>query len=138
MAPHHVLPRRHNAQRPFQEAHVPVGLGTRGDLVGTEGPVVPDGVDLGQGTEHGQGAEDRQEQAGGLRRELREHRLPHDVAVRPARQVPLGVLEVDDQEEMDGHQRHQRAGHEQHVHDVQAGDQRRPPGNGPRQMKELR
>ncbi len=118
----HVLPGRHQAQRALEEADVPVGLGVGGDLVGAVGPVGPYGVDLGEGAEEAQRARHHQQQARGLRGELRDHRLAHHVAVGPAGGAPLGVLEVHHEEEVHGDEGEEHAGHEHHVHDVQPRD----------------
>ncbi len=117
------LPGRHEPQRALQEADVPVGLRVGGDLVRAVRPVLPHGVDLGQCPEERQHARRHEEQARGLRGEVRVHRAADDVAVGPPALAPLGVLEVDDQDQVCRDQRDQDARDEQDVQPVQPVDE---------------
>ncbi len=121
--PHRLdLPAGHDAQQAVRDAHVPVRLGSGGDLVGAEGPVVPYGVDLGHGGHEEDHAGHEAEVAGGLDGTQHCERQADDVVLGPARPgycvpVPYGQSQPADQHGDD------QGGDDQCVQGAEAGDQ---------------
>ncbi len=109
------LPGGHDAQRPLQDAQVPVGLAGRGDRQRGVRAVQPDRVDLRERRQHGQRAEDEEEPRGALEQEVRVERLAPDRALGVAERRHRGVLLVEGDEDVRRHQRQEQPGDEQHV-----------------------
>ena len=112
------LPGGHGAQRALQDAHVEVGLGGRGDGHRRVRPVQPDRVDLGEGGQQRQRAEDEHEPGAGLGDEVRIGRLAGHVPVGVPLGRHLGVLLPEHDENVRADQRQQDARDQQHVDDV--------------------
>ncbi len=115
VAPQVRLPVGHRPQGAFQEADIPVRLGTGADLVRIVGTVEPHRVDLGYATQQGADAEDDEEEAAGLGHVHRHEREADDVLVGLARAGELGVLLDDDEHEVHDDQRQHDAGDQQDV-----------------------
>ncbi len=117
------LPRRHEAQRAFEPADVPVGLRACAHGRGLERAVEPHRVDLHQPTERGADREDEEEQAERLRRERRpelgaRRRCVSDAALAGE----LRVLLAHEHHEVEGQEADDRRGDDQHMDDEQARD----------------
>ena len=118
------LPVRCDTDSTLEPTHVPVRLGSSGDLARVVGAELPDRVDLHEGAHEGQDAEDHEEEATGLGGIHREQRVAHDVLLRPSGARVLGVLVVHDQGEVRGHQAQQQGRDQQDVHHVETGHDR--------------
>ncbi len=99
-APDADLPAGHHADQALGEAHVPVRLGVRGHLVGPVRAVRPDRVDRGDRRHRRDHAEDQEEEAARLGHVDRHQGHPDHVLVGPAGPGELGVLVVEDQDQV--------------------------------------
>ena len=116
------LPAGEDPEQAFGHPHVPVRLRAGGDLGGVVGTEAPHRVDRHQPAHEGRDAEHHEEVPSGLRGVDRHHRVADDVLVGAARAGPLGVLLVDEQHHVRPDEREQQPGDEQHVGDVEPGD----------------
>ena len=116
------LPAGHDPQQSLGDAHVPVGLGARRHLRWIVGSVLPDRVDREHAAHEGGDTEDDEEEAAGLGRVDREHRVADHVLLGASGSGPLRVLVVDDQQQVERDQRQDQARDQQHVRDVEPRD----------------
>ena len=119
-----VEPVGEQAERPLQEAHVPVRLETRGNGRRSERAEQVDRVDLNERAQTRDGREREEEEPACLEREAWEHRRTDDLLLGPARSWVLGVLLVPQDDEVRCDQRQQDARQQQDVQHVQARNDR--------------
>ncbi len=123
VAPQVDLPAGHGSDQAFRHTHVPVGLRTGGHVVRAVRAERPDRVDRGDGRDGRDDTEDQEEEASGLGHVDRQQRHADDVVVRLAGTRELGVLVVEDQDQVGHQQAHHDAGQQQDVHRVEPRDE---------------
>jgi hypothetical protein len=116
------VPRREQATGPVEEEDVPVGLRSRRHLCRVVGAPEPDGVDLHQPAQRGDRPEDHEEQADRLGRERREQANADHVVLGPPGTRELGVLQLDQHQQVQRDQRQEKCREQEDVDDVEAAD----------------
>ncbi len=116
------VPRREDPGRSVEEHDVPVRLGRRGHLGRVVGPPQPHRVDLHESTEGRAHTEDDEQQPRRLAREGGEEAVAHDVVLGATRAGELGVLLLDEDQQVHRDQRQEDRRDQQHVRDVEAAD----------------